>query len=47
MSPKKNTVTREVSRESPIWVPVFINIALILLLGGYTIYNYRKGPNIT
>jgi hypothetical protein len=46
MSPKKNTVIREVAKESPIWVPVYINIALILLLGGYTVYNYRKGPQL-
>jgi len=41
-----NTVARQLSRESPIWVPAVINATLILLLGGYLVYNYRKGPNL-
>lgn len=42
--PKTNTVTRTVDSKSPVFIPLYINLAIGVIALGIFTYNYKSIP---
>jgi hypothetical protein len=42
-----NTMKRTVNPDSPIWIPLLVNVILLFLAAVVYVYNYSEPPTIT
>ena len=41
-----NTVKRTISSESPIYIPVVLNLAFLFVVGSRYLYYYKEKPSV-
>ena len=46
MAAPQNTVTRTLDPASPVWIPFVLNILLLAIIGGVTLYNHIDTPPV-